>query len=640
MAQAVAEELGRIPMSPALQATLMRAREYASGQSHNQVTVEHLLLALSEDEDATLVLQSSNVDLGRLRRDVADYLGNLGDRSPGPTQPVVSPPLTEILKYAGLAAKQGRRARIDGAIVLAALVGDGRSMAASFLNAQGLTFEAAIRVLQRAPAPTAAPRLEPRQPAAVQPAPQQVQPAPQAVLSQSAPNGVNAEDILAAARERVEQRAPPPRPEPVFVQPSRPSPDAPQATAAPQLAVAQLTMAQAASPNLPMPSGPDGQAQAASKAREWQAAPVQRDASGNAADVAAGDATALQSSPEPPRPLTEPAIATWQPNSPPIVNQPLQPSSPVRPPATTWAPPPLPVPQPQAPSQARMPSPAPSPVRPVLPAVKGPPEWTSRPDPAAEPPWTNPAPRPPMRQPPTQTGQGQGGTPNGYHFTQATGPQGASAPQMAPPLRPNGQLASMPGMPGIYPGEVAATASIEAAQVTHNVPKSMRIGKKVSVEVRIARAAIAGLSGGSRPMALRAEQIAARAITVRLRGTKAAFAIEANSPETQWDQTTSQAGRAAVETAVWRFSVSPLKATRADLHVVASARTVGADGVMADTGLPDQVVTVRIGRDVGRFMRRSAAVSTIAITSIIAVKLIEEFLGFDLMRLVRALTGF
>ena len=51
MAQALAEEIGRTPMSPALQATLMRARDYASGQSHAQVSVEHLLLALSEDDD-------------------------------------------------------------------------------------------------------------------------------------------------------------------------------------------------------------------------------------------------------------------------------------------------------------------------------------------------------------------------------------------------------------------------------------------------------------------------------------------------------------------------------------------------------------------------------------------------------------
>ena len=111
MAQAMAEDLGRTPMSPALQATLKRARDYASGQSHAQVTVEHLLLALSEDEDAALVLQSSRVDIGRLRNDIAGYLGSLGDRAAGPTQPVVSSQLAEILKYATLAAKQGRRAK-------------------------------------------------------------------------------------------------------------------------------------------------------------------------------------------------------------------------------------------------------------------------------------------------------------------------------------------------------------------------------------------------------------------------------------------------------------------------------------------------------------------------------------------------
>jgi ATP-dependent Clp protease ATP-binding subunit ClpA len=71
MAQVMAEDGGRVPMSPGLQATLLRARDYAAGQYGAQVLLEHLLLALSEDADATQLLQVCNVDLGRLRNDVA-----------------------------------------------------------------------------------------------------------------------------------------------------------------------------------------------------------------------------------------------------------------------------------------------------------------------------------------------------------------------------------------------------------------------------------------------------------------------------------------------------------------------------------------------------------------------------------------
>ncbi|MGE3919253.1 MAG: Clp protease N-terminal domain-containing protein, partial [Hyphomicrobiaceae bacterium] len=158
MAQAMAEEGGKVPMSPGLQATLLRAREYAASQSEAQVLLEHLLLALSEDSDASHVLDSCQVDLARLRSDVAGYIGTLEDRVPPgtPGAPAISQALTQVLKYATLAAQQGRRTSIDGAIVLAALVGDGRSMAASFLKAQGLTFEAAIRALREVSARTPA----------------------------------------------------------------------------------------------------------------------------------------------------------------------------------------------------------------------------------------------------------------------------------------------------------------------------------------------------------------------------------------------------------------------------------------------------------------------------------------------------
>ena len=55
-----------------------------------------------------------------------------------------------MLQAAASAAQQSRRRQIDGAIVLAAIVGDGKSPAAGLLKALGMTFEEAIRALQRA----------------------------------------------------------------------------------------------------------------------------------------------------------------------------------------------------------------------------------------------------------------------------------------------------------------------------------------------------------------------------------------------------------------------------------------------------------------------------------------------------------
>ena len=93
--------------------------------------------------------------------------------------------LKRILEAAAAAASQGKRREINGAIVLAAIVGEGRSTSAHMLRAQGMTFEEAIKALQRS------------QLAAAQAT---------AVTRTGQPS---ADDILAAARERVQTRTQP-----------------------------------------------------------------------------------------------------------------------------------------------------------------------------------------------------------------------------------------------------------------------------------------------------------------------------------------------------------------------------------------------------------------------------------------------
>src|SRR3990172_1476327 len=126
------DELGRIPMSPFLAATLSRAAAYADAQGHLQVTIEHLLLALTEDPEATVVLRSSNIDVGRLSADVSALLGRIEERAMdgAPRDVIISNELKRILEAAAAAASQGRRREINGAIMLAAIVGEGRSTSA------------------------------------------------------------------------------------------------------------------------------------------------------------------------------------------------------------------------------------------------------------------------------------------------------------------------------------------------------------------------------------------------------------------------------------------------------------------------------------------------------------------------------
>ena len=48
----------------------------AAERKHEYATLEHLLLALTEDEDAAEVMTACKLDIEKLRRDLANYLDN------------------------------------------------------------------------------------------------------------------------------------------------------------------------------------------------------------------------------------------------------------------------------------------------------------------------------------------------------------------------------------------------------------------------------------------------------------------------------------------------------------------------------------------------------------------------------------
>lgn len=191
----IADDLSRIAMSSGLAASLSRATDHARARGHIEVSLEHILLSLCDDPDAVLVLAASNVNVAEL---IGEVDGQLAGIPPHPdaqhAELGVSDDLRRILEAAAAAARGGRRREINGAIVLAAIVGDGKSLAAQVLGAQGMTFEGAIRALQA--------RVSTPPPA------QGASPAP------------DAESILAGARERVQSRTVVP---PVVARPVEPA---------------------------------------------------------------------------------------------------------------------------------------------------------------------------------------------------------------------------------------------------------------------------------------------------------------------------------------------------------------------------------------------------------------------------------
>ena len=61
-------------LSRNLEKTLHRALAFANERRHEYATLEHLLLSLTEDQDAIAVLRACSVDVDKLRRDLLKYL--------------------------------------------------------------------------------------------------------------------------------------------------------------------------------------------------------------------------------------------------------------------------------------------------------------------------------------------------------------------------------------------------------------------------------------------------------------------------------------------------------------------------------------------------------------------------------------
>jgi hypothetical protein len=140
----------------------------------------------------------------------------------------------------------------------------------------------------------------------------------------------------------------------------------------------------------------------------------------------------------------------------------------------------------------------------------------------------------------------------------------------------------------------------ELGQLAENIPRTMRVAVPSLVEVRIAKAEVKalaqGLQGGG--AAYQHEVTVTKAMAVRLRAPDGGFYIETASPETQWIEKSMLMG--SDEFASWRWHVTPRQKGKKRLQLIISARTVGADGLAAETAMPDQVVTVKVRTNYGR----------------------------------------
>src|SRR6185369_1308634 len=128
-------------LSPTLEQTLHRALAYANERRHDYATLEHLLLALADDQDAIAVMRACNLDLEKLKRDLTDYidnqLGNIVGKHNNEAKPTAG--FQRVLQRAAIHVQSSGREEVTGANLLVALFSERESHAVYFLQEQEMT---------------------------------------------------------------------------------------------------------------------------------------------------------------------------------------------------------------------------------------------------------------------------------------------------------------------------------------------------------------------------------------------------------------------------------------------------------------------------------------------------------------------
>ncbi|MBA4270628.1 MAG: ATP-dependent Clp protease ATP-binding subunit ClpA, partial [Methylobacterium sp.] len=109
--------------SRSLEQALHRALALANERHHEYATLEHLLLALVDDQDAAAVMRACSVDLDTLRRNLVDYidaeLANLVTDGRDDSKPTAG--FQRVIQRAVIHVQSSGREEVTGANVLVAM---------------------------------------------------------------------------------------------------------------------------------------------------------------------------------------------------------------------------------------------------------------------------------------------------------------------------------------------------------------------------------------------------------------------------------------------------------------------------------------------------------------------------------------
>ena len=128
-------------LSRNLEQSLHRALAHATERRHEYATLEHLLLALTEDADAVAVLRACGIDLDDLRQNLTEFIDNeipklLSARTADP-KPTAG--FQRVVQRAAIHVQSSGREEVTGANVLVALFSERESHAVYFLQVHDMS---------------------------------------------------------------------------------------------------------------------------------------------------------------------------------------------------------------------------------------------------------------------------------------------------------------------------------------------------------------------------------------------------------------------------------------------------------------------------------------------------------------------
>jgi len=142
-----------VPFAPETVETIQRAFRMAAERRHEEVGLEHLLLAITDEAEARRTLTACGADVERLRRQLTDVLGRVFTPVPAPVPVEPRPTLgfDRVVQQAMMHAVASSARHVDSGSLLVFLLQEEDSHAAYFLQSQGIERLLLLRVISHGP---------------------------------------------------------------------------------------------------------------------------------------------------------------------------------------------------------------------------------------------------------------------------------------------------------------------------------------------------------------------------------------------------------------------------------------------------------------------------------------------------------